>query len=79
MLVALLVALSAALLSGCGTSCDDAETICGFEITEASTDCVDVTECASLCIVDRDSCNVNDPDAPESICIAHCLETGTDT
>lgn len=62
---------------GCGTVCDDASTICGFEVAPA--DCVDATECASLCIVDRDSCDVNNPDAPESKCIAACLAEPEET
>lgn len=56
---------------GCGTVCDDASTICGFEVAPA--DCTDATGCASLCIVDWNSCDVNNADAPESKCIAACL------
>ncbi len=64
---------------GCGTVCDDASTICGFETTSSAADCVDANECASLCIVDWDSCDVNNADAPESKCIAACLTQAEDT
>ena len=67
------MALVFALAGGCGTVCDDANTICGIEELEASTDCEDVSECASLCIVDEDACEVNNPEAPEAKCIAQCL------
>jgi len=62
-----------ALAGGCGAVCDDANTICGFEALDASTDCADVSECAALCIVDQDACDVNNAEAPESKCIAQCL------
>lgn len=74
-----LAATFASMLVGCGTVCEDAATICGFDEAQASDDCAGVEECASLCIIDRDSCEVNDPDMPESKCIADCLaqEEGT--
>ena len=61
-------------LCGCGDVCDDAAQICGFDIAETSADCSDANECASICIVDRDSCDVNNADAPVAKCIAKCLE-----
>ncbi len=68
------IALAVALLAaGCGTTCDDASTICGFETTESPTDCTGATECASLCIVDWDGCDVNNAESHESKCIAQCL------
>jgi hypothetical protein len=72
---ALLAALSACagLATGCGTVCDDAGTVCGFEDSIAD-DCSGVTECAALCIVDWDACNVNDAESEEAKCIAVCLE-----
>lgn len=65
-------------LAGCGTVCEDAATICGFDEAQASDDCVGVEECASLCIIDADSCDVNDPEKYESECIAQCLAAGED-
>lgn len=74
------LALAASMgAAGCGTVCDDASTICGFETTETSTDCTGATECASLCIVDWDSCDVNDTESAESKCIAQCLAQAEDT
>jgi hypothetical protein len=72
---ALLAALSACagLTIGCGTVCDDAGTVCGFEDSIAD-DCSGVTECAAECIVDWDDCDVNDPESEEAQCIAVCLE-----
>lgn len=70
----LLALLAVAGLSiGCGTVCDDAGTVCGFEDSIAD-DCSGVTECAALCIVDWGACNVNDAESPEAQCIAACLE-----
>ena len=66
----------ASMLAGCGTVCEDAATICGFDEAQASDDCSGVEECASLCIIDQDSCEVNDPDTAESKCIAQCLAQG---
>jgi hypothetical protein len=62
-----------ALTGACGTVCDDANTICGFEADETSTECEDVTECAALCIVESEACDVNNAEAPESKCIADCV------
>ena len=67
------IALMVALTGACGTVCEDADTICGFEADETSTDCEDVNECAALCIVDADACDVNNAEARESKCIAACL------
>jgi hypothetical protein len=66
--------------AGCGTVCDDAADVCGFDETTLSDDCSGVNECAAVCIVDWDACNVNDTETPESKCIASCLaqaEEGT--
>ncbi len=68
-----LVALLLPLAAGCGTVCDDAGTVCGFGDSIAD-DCSGVNECAALCIVDWDSCNVNDSESAEAQCIALCLE-----
>jgi hypothetical protein len=71
-LAALVVAATAGL--GCGTVCDDAVDVCGFEESSQPEDCSGATECASLCIVDWDSCNVNDAESAVAKCIARCLE-----
>jgi len=73
-----LVVPAMALLAGCGDACDDAATVCGFDVEAQQQDCSGVTECASLCIVDWDSCNVNDAASPESLCIAECLEASAE-
>ena len=68
----LLVLLAASV--GCGTVCDDASAICGLEIANQPEECTGTTECAALCIVDWEACNVNEPTAPESECITACVE-----
>jgi hypothetical protein len=68
--------LALVAIAGCGTVCDDAATICGFDEATRPDDCAGVDECAAICVVDWDGCDVNDPETPESKCIAACLEQG---
>lgn len=75
-IAAALAPLVASLLVGCATYCEDAATICGFDEAQASDDCSGVEECAALCVIDGDSCDVNDAGSPESKCIAECLAAG---
>jgi hypothetical protein len=76
---AIAVLAAAVALAACGDVCDDATQICGFDIAETSADCSGVNECASICIVDWDSCDVNNAESKVAQCIATCLDAPEET
>lgn len=72
--VRLALALAALISAGCGTVCGDAIEICRYDAASEPDDCSGPTECASLCVIERDACDVNNPESAVALCIADCLE-----
>lgn len=59
--------------SGCTVSvCDDANKVCEAAETADADECNSAAECVANCVVEWDSCELDDPESDEAKCAAEC-------
>ncbi len=70
------VVLIAASWGGCTVSvCDDANKVCEADASTAADECTAAAECIASCVVEWDSCELDDPESDEAKCGAECPPT----